>query len=178
MNMRAMSWALVLVGASLVLSADAYSACQKAYSHCEFKFSGEAGLSTYNIQPDLNDQAFTPIIVSKDPRERIGVLNMNGITPEFIFPTGSVSPITDFGSQPFTETHFKPFWKSDEFGSGIGHQTFHSDQAHVAKGKCIRIYFTSFQVLKNENGYHVVVDNRNNVPKWENKCVVFETNRH
>eukprot|EP00173_Palmaria_palmata_P002149 Plantae.Rhodophyta-Palmaria_palmata.ctg2333.p1 GENE.Plantae.Rhodophyta-Palmaria_palmata.ctg2333~~Plantae.Rhodophyta-Palmaria_palmata.ctg2333.p1 ORF type:complete len:149 (-),score=14.05 Plantae.Rhodophyta-Palmaria_palmata.ctg2333:250-669(-) len=137
-------------------------------------FKGEYGLSTYNLQPHVTSRAFTPSIVPKDKYKRLGILNTNGIVPEFIFDY-EAKPITHFGRQNFTPTHFKPFWTYYSFGSGIGHQTFQGNQAKVARGKCVRVYFTSFQELSHYRNKHVVLKNRNNVPKSANKCVVFKT---
>lgn len=147
--------------------------CVRAYKACIFKFKGELGLAKYDIAPDSPDRAFTPPIVPKDSTKHVGVLNTNGIVPEFLGQ--SAEPITSFGSQRFTPTHFKPFWISKKYGSGIGHQTFHGDQATLAMDKCVRVYFTSFQVINNQNGSKNVVENRSNVPRSENACVVFRT---
>lgn len=172
-----LSSTVALVAATVLSAAGAImqQTCESAYQECQFKFQGESGLSTYNLQPELTDRAFTPIIVPKDPTKRIGVLNMNGIAPEIIADNGGDEPISSYGSPSFSPNHFKPFWISHLFGSGIGHETFQGDQAEVAKGMCVRIFFTSFQILENTSGWNVVVKNFNNVSKYEDKCVVFKT---
>ncbi|PXF41182.1 Collagen alpha-1(XXVIII) chain [Gracilariopsis chorda] len=142
--------------------------CSKAFDECEFTFRGKTGLSTFSIA-GRPDRSFTPRIVSKDASVRLGVLNSNNIVPEFIEDNG-VFPITNFGSQRFTPTHFKPYTLMNGQGSGIGHQTFHGNQKQVAKDRCIRVYFTHFQEIRNNK-----LINRNDVPRSENKCVVFRT---
>ena len=150
-----------------------YDYCEQAYKNCDFRFSGYAyGVPEFYIDNYVVDRAFTPKIVSKVPGEILGVLNSNNITPEFIFNYGA-KPITHFGNPNFTPTHFKPFSIKYTKGSGIGHQTFHGNQLHVARGKCVRVYFTSYQLLKYH--YGPVKENKNNVPKYKNKCVVFKT---
>lgn len=140
--------------------------CQVAFEKCEFTFLGENGLATFNIH-GKPDKPFTPLIVSKDPSVTLGVLNSNNIIPQFIEDDG-VYPITDFGSQKFASTQFKPYYISEVKGSGIGHQTFHADQEELASNRCIRIYFTHIQLL-------YPTSNLNDVPESENKCVVFRT---
>ncbi|KAI0557995.1 von Willebrand factor A-like protein [Gracilaria domingensis] len=144
--------------------------CLIAFEECQFTFSGETSLATFDIPAEQPDTAFTTGVVPKDVTYALGTLNMNGIVPEFIDEAGNASPITDFGSQRFTPTHFKPYWVAQDRGSGIGHQTFQGDQAQVAQNRCVRVYFTHFQEIRE----HRVV-NRNGVPRSENKCVVFRT---
>lgn len=144
-------------------------ACENAFDECQFAFAGESGLSTFDVsgEPDI---PFTPKIVPKNVMMALGVLNTNNIIPEFIDNAGSAMPVTEFGTQRFTPTVFKPFWKPQERGSGIGHETFQGNQEEIAMGRCVRVFFTSFQEIQQ---FRVV--NRNNVPRSENKCVVFRT---
>lgn len=180
------SQTVVLICASFILAVNASpptnqgGACGRVYDECLFKFEGETGLNKYDIPyPQVPDKPFTPIIAPKDPTKKLGVLQTNGIIPEFIWPGYPPLTIVYYSTflkiQQYTSTHFKPFWMSDEFGSAIGHETFQGRQEESAKGRCVRIYFTSFQVLEHVYGQNVVVENRNDVPKSENMCVVFET---
>ena len=139
--------------------------CESASAACLLEFAGAgSGIPEFDVQPKKPDSLFTPIIVSKDPTQLLGVINTNDIVPEFIIGDDAKN-ITEFGKQNFTDTHFKPFWNNETFGSGIGHQTFQSDQAEISKGKCVRIYFSHFQALRNVNGTKVVVENRKEVPE-------------
>eukprot|EP00178_Gracilaria_changii_P010498 TRINITY_DN3058_c0_g1_i1.p1 TRINITY_DN3058_c0_g1~~TRINITY_DN3058_c0_g1_i1.p1 ORF type:complete len:422 (-),score=45.59 TRINITY_DN3058_c0_g1_i1:592-1857(-) len=140
--------------------------CEEAFEECEFTFKGESALATFSVD-GAPDKSFTPVIVAKDADVNLGVLNSNNVVPEFIEESGTF-PITDFGSQRFAPTQFKPYYIWQEQGSGIGHQTFHADQQELARGRCIRIFFTDIQLV---NPY----SNLNNVPISENKCVVFRT---
>eukprot|EP00178_Gracilaria_changii_P017807 TRINITY_DN5077_c0_g1_i1.p1 TRINITY_DN5077_c0_g1~~TRINITY_DN5077_c0_g1_i1.p1 ORF type:complete len:365 (-),score=56.91 TRINITY_DN5077_c0_g1_i1:490-1584(-) len=151
-------------------------ACKVAFDECEFTFSDQAGLATFEVSEEP-DTAFTTRVVPKDVSFGLGVLNTNNIVPEFINDveiqpgaTPEARPITEFGSQSFTPTHFKPYWIAQERGSGIGHQTFQGNQAQEARGRCVRIYFTHYQEIRENR-----VVNRNNVPRSANKCVVFRT---
>lgn len=140
--------------------------CEVAFDECEFTFNGTSSLSTYSIDGP-SDQSFTSVIVSKDPDVQLGVLNSNNVVPEFIEDSGAF-PITDFGSQRFAPSQFKPYYMWQDQGSGIGHQTFHGNQEELSRNKCIRIFFTDIQLLN-------PASNLNQVPKSANKCVVFRT---
>ena len=149
-------------------------ACFKAFRECQFRFAGPFVLRSFSIHGRA-DVAFTPRIISKRPHELLGVLNSNNIVPEFIKPNGVAVPITKVtAKQSFTPTHFKPYTIKRTPFSGIGHQTFHQDQKQIAKHQCVRVWFTHYQILK--TAYPLVVkENRNNVPRYEKKCVVFFT---
>lgn len=148
------------------------NACVQAFNDCDFKFAGKNTLSTFFIG-GKQDKAFTPLIVSKNPHENIGVLNMNNITPEFINNNGIATPISYVGNPKFTPTHFKPYAIKYTRGSGVGHQTFHGNQLSVAKGRCVRVFFSTYQLLEKYYPFNVI-DNVN-VNKYDNKCVVFMT---
>lgn len=150
------------------------SACFRAFRRCQFRFVGPHILRSFSINGPA-DVAFTPRIISKRSHELLGVLNSNNIVPEFIKPNGYAVPITRVAAkQSFTPTHFKPYTIKYTPFSGIGHQTFHQNQKQIAKYQCVRVWFTHYQVLK--TAYPLVVkENRNNVPRYENKCVVFFT---
>lgn len=151
-----------------------YDACENAFRHCDFRFEGQSDLQTFSISgPD--NMAFTPRIISTVHREVLGVLNTNNIVPEFILSDGDFVKITERGHPNFKPTAFKPFSVPHTLGSGIGHQTFHGDQRAVATGQCVRVFFSSYQVLKRQNDRYIVIKNVNNVSRDENKCVVFRT---
>lgn len=154
---------------SLLALALGYDPCRRAFRQCDWEFAGYPGKIPKFSVHSKPDQPFTPRIVSKNPKEKIGILNTNGITPEFITRKGAV-PITKFGNPYFTPTHFKPFGIDYVMGSGVGHQTFHGNQKKVARGQCVRVFFTNFQKLM--HGYPPKVDNVN-VDRYDYKCVVF-----
>lgn len=145
--------------------------CQEAYKKCDFKFSGKSGIPTFSIT-GKPDKSFTPLIVSKTG-PRIGVLNTNGIVPEFINGSGKVIPITSVGTPKLTPTHFKPFPVPKTVGSGIGHQTFTGNQLQVSRKRCVRVYFSTYQTLT-PGSKPKLIENVN-VKKSDNKCVVFKT---
>lgn len=146
--------------------------CLRAFLECRFRFAGFNGLPTFPLFGP--DRAFTTLVVSKDPHERLGVLNTNRIVPEFILPHGAAVPITAFGNPRFTPTHFKPFSIRGTRGSGVGHQTFQGNQFALARHRCVRIFFTQYQLLSNRFPFNVIA-NINAPFKTSRSCVVFRT---
>lgn len=145
--------------------------CAAAARLCDFRFKNVQGVPTYSIA-GKPDQVFTGEIVSKSG-PRIGILNTNGIIPEFINTDGTVTLINTVGSPRLTPTHFKPLPFPKSVGSGIGHQTFTGNQFAVSRRRCVRVFFTTFQVLSSGRKPRVI--NNVNVDREDNKCVVFRT---
>lgn len=164
------SFGLLFITILSCASAQTTFPCAEAFAECDFRFNNTRGLPTFWLgqKPDMS---FTSRIVFKDSMKYLGVLNTN-IIPQFIFRNRVVN-ITQFGSPRLTPSHFKPFFMNRTKGSGIGHQTFHGNQRTVSRGKCVRIYFSNYQLLSSKFGN--VVSNMNNVMKNMNKCVVFRT---
>lgn len=151
------------------------SACQRAYDACDFRFvSYPSTVPTFSLSSTPADTAFTTRIVSRT-NPAIGVLNANEVVPEFIFLRGNAFPISNFGSPPFTPTHFKPFsLRNHQFASGIGHQSFTGNQRMFAKNRCIRIYFSDYQTINVSGSTPQVIENVS-AGRADNKCVVFQT---
>lgn len=174
--MKTTTFSLIAVlGAALFATAlGSRYPCEAAYKRCGFRFEGKYSVPTFDISGP-NNVAFTPRIVTRKGGQILGVVNMNTITPEFISRTPPV-PITWVGRPRFTSTAFKPFSIPRTPWSGIGHQNFHGNQLKVASRKCIRVFFSSYQLLSRKpGGGLVVVENKNNVPRRARKCVVFRT---
>lgn len=158
-----------------------FAACQNAYNACGFKFDGRMQVPTFSVL-GAPDRSISPIIISKKANQKIGVLNTNDIIPEFILTDGSAKNITLFAKPRFTPTHFKPYsiakpmpnLNMTMYGSGVGHQTFHGTQKSLARKRCVRLFFTTYQVLS--NGMKPYVTGNVNVKKSDMKCVVFLTN--
>eukprot|EP00737_Agarophyton_chilense_P002776 gb/GEZJ01003194.1/.p1 GENE.gb/GEZJ01003194.1/~~gb/GEZJ01003194.1/.p1 ORF type:complete len:468 (-),score=51.20 gb/GEZJ01003194.1/:1540-2943(-) len=149
-------------------------ACEMAFQACDFTFADTQTVPTL-LLPSVPDQPFTSRIVSRNQNINIGVVNTNGIVPEFIEPDGSVVPITDEteASQPFSPTQFKPFSTPDDNGSAIGHETFQGNQAFVIPDRCVRVFITSFQILSTQEPFFVVGNVDATID--DNACVVFRT---
>lgn len=163
----------LLVCMSFGISTASPISCEDAYATCEFKFEGHDSLPTFSVGM-FQDKPFTSRVISKNPSENLGILNTNDVTPEFISDIGSVTDITAAGAKPpFTPTHFKPFSFEKKTYSGVGHQTFHGDQLAQASGRCMRVFFTSYQLLSLSSPY-VVLENKHVTGKTT-KCVVFRT---
>lgn len=144
-------------------------ACKKAYNDCDFAIDGASVVPT--IALGMADKALTSKIVSRKRGERVGIVNANGGPAEFILDNGLAEPITKFGKQRFSPNTFKPYTIRGMVSfSGIGHQTLQSDQAKVARGKCVRTFLTNYQLL--EPGADGFVMGNVNIRKNRKKCVV------
>lgn len=151
----------------------ALDACEQAYQDCDFAFLNTPVVPTFTLGGNP-DKPFTPRIVSRIPGEVVGVLNTNGIIPEFIEPDGSVQLITSTPANPmFAPTQFKPLSIPDDIGSGVGYQTFQGNQLFEARNRCVRLFITSFQILETMPPFSVV--GNVNADRTDNKCVVFRT---
>lgn len=166
---------LLSISAVLCLAVVAFAhddTCDDSYNHCDFKFSGPDELRTFELT-DMSDKPFTNRIVSKNKQvEMIGILNTNASVPPEIIVDGHVFTLPDLGNPTLTPTHLKPYPVHSKKGSGIGHEVFHGNQLWAVKGHCVRVFFSSYQVV-NSDGY--VIENKNDVPKEMHKCVVFMT---
>lgn len=156
-----------------------YNPCRVAFRQCNFRFQTYADIPTVSLSPPY-DRAVSPRIISKKHGETIGyvnytilgVLNSNNIPAEVVNRKNHF-PITYLSSNPpLTPIHVKPFPIRYTSGSGIGFQTLTGTQKAALRKRCIRLFFTEYQVL-NKDG--TVKDNINNVPRYKNKCVVFRT---
>lgn len=143
--------------------------CQKAYNKCQFRFGFSARMKTFELKNDTT-MPFTSRIRSKKFGQLIGIINANGITPEFVF-SRTAFPITNFGDPYYMPTHFKPL-SMGSGGSGIGHEAFRGDQYEYARFRCVRMFFSSFQILDSDGKVKRV---ENNVPFVRSKCAVFRT---
>ncbi|PXF48780.1 Cell surface glycoprotein 1 [Gracilariopsis chorda] len=148
-------------------------ACEQAYQDCDFAFFDTPVVPTFTLGGNP-DKPFTPRIVSRIPGVVVGVLNTNGIIPEFIESDGSVDLITSTPAIPmFAPTQFKPLSIPDDIGSGVGYQTFQGNQLVEARNRCVRLFFTSFQLLEPTPPFSVIANI--NADRTDNKCVVFRT---
>ena len=67
--------------------------CEPASAACLLEFAGAgSGIPEFDVQPKKPDSLFTPIIVSKDPTQLLGVINTNDIVPEFIIGDDALLP--------------------------------------------------------------------------------------
>ncbi|PXF39987.1 hypothetical protein BWQ96_10302 [Gracilariopsis chorda] len=147
--------------------------CQLAYDDCKLKFEGHDNVPSFSLDGPA-DESFTPQIVSRNPGERIGVVTSNGIPPQFILSGYNVRPFNFYYRVP-SLTLFKPYTLPHRIGSGIGHEHF---DGNFARGSCIRVYITNYQLLVAENPPSVRNINLNRREALDQgKCVVFRT-RH
>lgn len=161
---------VILVSAlsNRVQAATGHSFCLEAAKECRFRFHGAELIPTISMSPP-SDRAVSPRIISKDS-EILGVLNSNNIPAEVLH--GSYfRPIDSLPVYPrLTPTHIKPFSILYTPWSGIGFQTLTKSQRSALSGKCIRVFFTQYQIL---NKYGHVIENVNYAGKYDKKCVVF-----
>lgn len=167
------SRATLLALVALVTLGSATDPCRRAFNMCDFKFRGYSGVPTFDIWFDPNE-SFTTKVVSKNRYERLGVLNSNGIEAEFINSDGTIVKMSEEKASPrFKKTHFKPFYIRGQNGSGIGHQTLRGNQQDTAAGRCIRVFFSMYQVLTGDKP-PFSKENRN-AKRSDYKCVVLRT---
>ncbi|CAN8063724.1 unnamed protein product [Agarophyton chilense] len=149
------------------------TACQQAYDRCPFAFARIASVPLFAIDTPP-DAPFTPAIVSRDARQRLGILNTNGIVPELIADDGAVTALTSLSAaQPFSISQFKPFPVPNATFSAVGHETFHADQLAMVRNRCVRLFFSQLQLLNVTPPFDVV----ENVAamRSDGQCVVFRT---
>lgn len=143
--------------------------CQLAYRDCKLKFDGHDTVPSFSLDGPP-DTPFTPQIVSRDPTEHIGIANSNNIAPQFILSGYNVRPFSFYSGIP-SLTLFKPYTLPYRIGSAIGHENFN---VNFAKGSCIRIYITNYQVLASDNPPSVQNINLSpNEAVSQAKCVAF-----
>lgn len=144
--------------------------CQRAFKSCNFRFAGlPDSVPTFDISGP-SDVSFTPPLVWADRSRRVGVANANQ-DGEIIENSSVVLPFSqwDTGFQRLSRTQFKTYPIPKSPFSGIGHEVFQGNEAY-AKGKCVRVYITSYQTLNGSNP-PLVTGNVNNA----HECVVFKT---
>lgn len=151
---------------------DEKDVCQAAYDACDFKFAKMKEVPTYNLV-GAADVVFSDAIEKKVDVDRIGVLNTNGVVPEFIRADGTSVPINVVAAPRFAPTAFKPIFIVHSYRSALGHQNFHGSQLSLALDRCVGVFFTMYQRLS--KGWPPVVIDNVNVEKSHNKCVVFRT---
>lgn len=153
--------------------------CEEAEAYCEFTFEDIDGIPTFPLGATVPDKAFTPEIVAKDPSVFITGLNSNNVEAEFIENDAVIliSKVIPPPAQAFSPTQFKPFTPSTtKNGTGLGHETFQNEQAMFAKNRCVRVYFSEWQILDAPAPEGKNIGNANSkVDKSENYCVVFRT---
>lgn len=140
--------------------------CAEAASKCNFRFAGSR-IAKISLD-DRVDTPLTPPIISRLGYPYLGILNSN-IEPEVVFD-GLLFPISSAPLNPkISKSIFKPF--SYQYTSAMGFENMNDDQKRFLRGFCIRVYFSSYQVLDEQGN---VRKNFNNVPKYKKKCVVFK----
>lgn len=145
--------------------------CIDAYHACDFKFAGRDTPPVF-WSGGRPDRPLGSKIISRSGSE-IGIVNTNGIVPEFVNEDGTCTSVDQLGAPRFALTHFKPFpMRGSNFASSVGRQSFAGNQKTIVKGKCIRMYFSTYQEIT--SGPRVRVVNNVNVNKDDNKCVVFK----
>jgi len=152
--------------AKLPLADQYYDNCCEAAKQCNFYFYGyEDYVPVYQICADSPDNGpgFTDQILARDGT-CIGVMNSQGPC-EYLNEYGYYAELTELDYY-LSSTQFKPF--TDSGVPRIGHETFQGDSRMAVQGQCIKVPFSSWQVLDGQN----VVANINSTS--ENDCVVFE----
>lgn len=109
-----------------------------------------------------------------DSRARAGArgmevsgVNTGRYAAEFIDAGGVATSITAYGAPPFAGSAIKAF------DGGLGHQVLHGTQALAVRGRCVRVWFESYQMVDASN--NVVGNVQAPAPPGGDACVVFRT---
>lgn len=157
---------LLFVSAFALANADF---CDDAYDKCDFRFAGSTKVEYYKITS--SDMTFTPRIRSKTFGMVLGHMNANYKSTEIVFQKRTF-PISNFQNPPFAPTQFKPYRFKKSSGSAIGAQYMTKSQKMYVNFRCIRVFFSSYQVLRKDQ--KTVKKNLHYVKNGDNtKCVVF-----
>lgn len=141
--------------------------CTTMMKSCDLRMEGYQDTPGVFPIAGIVDRSFTPkFVTGNNNGVIIGQCNSGSRVPDFIFKNNAF-PITNFGFGP---TDFKPFNVGN--GTGIGHQTFTPAQLTFAKFRCVRVWFSFFQ-LKFPPTYELVNFERS--PPGDTDCVVFRT---
>jgi len=139
-----------------------YEHCLEVALECDFYFEGnEDNVPVYDASDALPDVTFTDPILSR-LNGSFGSLNSNGLPTSFVFVNHETA--MDIYSSYFTKYQFKPN------GDAIEHEVYQGNSADYINGKCVKVYFTSWQDLDNDGN---VVANVNS--DSSDACVVFRT---
>lgn len=142
---------------------DEEETCEQHAEQCEFYFQGhDSEVPIYSLANTENDVGFTDVVVARDG-STIGTMNSNGQATSFVLggEEGEVSMIDYIPA--FTTYQFKPDGGAQ---AKIMYETFQSQSD--ASGKCVKVYFTHWQVLNGDDVENVVSDS-------VNACAVFRT---
>jgi len=124
--------------------------CALLASVSDFYFAGHfADIPVYSVDTPDNGPGFSDVILRRDGTP-IGAINANTPT-QFILANGTTININNFNtfpSQNFSPFQFKPF---NENLPRIGHETFQGNK-DLARNKCVKVNFTSWQVLSAPGG--------------------------
>lgn len=160
----------VILSALLVLFTIALAQddlCTQSMKGCDLRVEGYMDEPGVFPITGIVDRSFTPkFVTGNNNGVIIGLTNYGSKAPDFIF-TDKIEPITDYG---FVPTAFKSYAVGN--GSGIGHQSLEPMQLSFAKSKCIRVWFSFFQ-LKFPPTFELVNFERS--PPGDTDCVVIRT---
>lgn len=157
---------------SLVASEEARgSYCEEMYERCQFRIGRTTKIQKFRL-PMHQSQLSQRRIISKVYGVKIGLIVSDGLSAEFLSDEDqTATPIDEFGDPKLSPVHFQTLSINNRPRSGIDHIELASTQVDVAKNRCVRLHFSSFDVIK-ENGQteHITISGKD-----EEHCVVFRT---
>lgn len=161
---------IALIAVAMVASLATADFCEDSYDECKFRFGFSEKVQTFKL---VNESGvpFTRRIRSKMFGRMVGALNSNGMAAEFLFMKAGY-PITGYGSPPYHRYHFKPLSIPGTSGFGIGHESFSGNQLMFARFRCVRVHFSSYQLLS----FNGTKRNFNDLPQDNKNCIVFKMN--
>jgi hypothetical protein len=137
-----------------------YETCLEEALQCDFYFSGsKTSVPAYALSNTADNVDFSRKIKSRTDG-RIGGLISNGDGNSFIMSSGEETA-TEYYSK-FAKYQFAPS------GAYLMHQAFQGDSAQYADGKCVKVYFSDWQVLNSDGSVKQTVADGD-------ACVVFRT---
>lgn len=149
------------------------AACTTTYDGCLFNFVGVHGLQSVDLG------AASPTWISHALALKSGggqmtprMINANNLVPEFVFPDGA-QPITNFGSPRLDRLAVRTVSKRGD-RTVIMHGQLSGNQATVLKGKCVRVFFSAYELI-GQGGRSIGV--RHMYQKEKGQCVVFRIKR-
>lgn len=146
-------------------------ACRDAYKQCKFHFDGLSKITTFPLQEDIH-VSFSARITSKKKGESVGHVYSKGFVAEVIKASGAVELSQFGGENRVPDNGFNSYALQGVTGSGIQNQALLKSHIMALRHKCIRMYFSSYQILY-PNGS--VKDTVMNLGLSDKYCVVFRT---
>lgn len=163
-----MKFPTVIIFALLAFVSIAYAQddlCTRLMKKCDMRIKGFQN-SVATVWLGMPGVALTKkFVTGNNNGVIIGQVNLGDRPADFIYKNG-VGPVTNKG---FNKYSFKPFPSGN--GTAIGRQWFNKQQMATARGKCVRVWFSHFQLYFPPT-FELVNFKRS--PPGSTDCIVFK----